>query len=323
MKKIILIVSIILLVTGIIGGTVVSVPVLAQGYDAIFERVEKEMQTYNYEFDSSVTELSLDIASAKTTVLYGGEDKITVVYRTTGKNRELDCNMENGVLGIREKTAFSFFSLFGYFYNEISITLPERFRSEAVLSKVGIKLASGSIDGDIPKCSGETDIYVASGKVSGTTVDTKKFSLSVASGDVTIANRGTALDSVKANCTSGSITLDRFVCADNNYDVTSGRMSSNGLCGNTYANVTSGSLTLGFDELSGDITGYVASGRLEFVVPENAGGTIDYSVASGFVKIDTPDFATRLTGSGKTQFGSGSANIGAKVASGSIVITGK
>lgn len=323
MKKIILIVSIILLVTGIIGGTVVSVPVLAQGYDAIFERVEEQMQTYNYEFDSSVKELSLDIASAKTTVLYGGEEKITVVYRTTGKNRELDCNMENGVLGIREKTAFSFFALFGSLYNEISITLPERFRSEAVLSKVGIKLASGSIDGDIPKCSDETDIYVASGKVSGTTVDTKKFSLSVASGDVTIANRGTSLDSVKANCTSGSITLDRFVCADNSYDVTSGRMSSNGLCGNTYANVTSGSLTLGFDELSGDITGYVASGRLEFAVPENAGGTIDYSVASGSVKIDTPDFATRLTGSGKTQFGSGSANIGAKVSSGSIVITGK
>ena len=48
MKKIILIVSIILLVTGIIGGTVVSVPVLAQGYDAIFERVEKEMQTSLY-----------------------------------------------------------------------------------------------------------------------------------------------------------------------------------------------------------------------------------------------------------------------------------
>ena len=323
MKKIILIVSIILLVTGIIGGTVVSVPVLAQGYDAIFERVEEQMQTYNYEFDSSVKELSLDIASAKTTVLYGGEEKITVVYCTTGKNRELDCNMENGVLGIREKTAFSFFALFGSLYNEISITLPERFRSEAVLSKVGIKLASGSIDGDIPKCSDETDIYVASGKVSGTTVDTKKFSLSVASGDVTIANRGTSLDSVKANCTSGSITLDRFVCADNSYDVTSGRMSSNGLCGNTYANVTSGSLTLGFDELSGDITGYVASGRLEFAVPKNAGGTIDYSVASGSVKIDTPDFATRLTGSGKTQFGSGSANIGAKVSSGSIVITGK
>ena len=322
MKKIILIVSIILLVTGIIGGTVVSVPVLAQGYDAIFERVEKEMQTYNYEFDSSVTELSLDIASAKTTVLYGGEDKITVVYRTTGKNRELDCNMENGVLGIREKTAFSFFALFGSLYNEISITLPERFRSEAVLSKVGIKLASGSIDGDIPKCSGETDIYVASGKVSSTT-DTDSFVLNVASGDVAISNRGGKLSSVKAHCTSGSITLDRFVCADNNYDVTSGRMSSNGLCGNTYANVTSGSLTLGFDELSGDITGYVASGRLEFAVPENAGGTIDYSVASGSVKIDTPDFATRLTGSGKTQFGSGSANIGAKVASGSIVITGK
>ena len=322
MKKIILIVSIILLVTGIIGGTVVSVPVLAQGYDAIFERVEEQMQTYNYEFDSSVTELSLDIASAKTTVLYGGEDKITVVYRTTGKNRELDCNMENGVLGIREKTAFSFFALFGSLYNEISITLPERFRNEAVLSKVDIKLASGSIDGDIPKCSGETDIYVASGKVSSTT-DTDSFVLNVASGNVAISNRGGKLSSVKAHCTSGSITLDRFVCADNNYDVTSGRMSSNGLCGNTYANVTSGSLTLGFDELSGDITGYVASGRLEFAVPENAGGTIDYSVASGSVKIDTPDFATRLTGSGKTQFGSGSANIGAKVSSGSIVITGK
>ena len=322
MKKIILIVSIILLVTGIIGGTVVSVPVLAQGYDAIFERVEEQMQTYNYEFDSSVKELSLDIASAKTTVLYGGEDKITVVYRTTGKNRELDCNMENGVLGIREKMAFSFFSLFGSFYNEISITLPERFRSEAVLSKVDIKLASGSIDGDIPKCSGVTDIDVASGKVSSTT-DTDSFVLNVASGNVAISNRGGKLSSVKAHCTSGSITLDRFVCADNSYDVTSGRMSSNGLCGNSYANVTSGSLTLGFDELSGDITGYVASGRLEFAVPENAGGTIDYSVASGSVKIDTPDFATRLTGSGKTQFGSGSANIGAKVASGSIVITGK
>ncbi|MBS7398037.1 MAG: DUF4097 family beta strand repeat protein, partial [Ruminiclostridium sp.] len=230
MKKIILIVSIILLVTGIIGGTVVSVPVLAQGYDAIFERVEEQMQTYNYEFDSSVKELSLDIASAKTTVLYGGEEKITVVYRTTGKNRELDCNMENGVLGIREKMAFSFFSLFGSFYNEISITLPERFRSEAVLSKVDIKLASGSIDGDIPKCSGETDIYVASGKVSSTT-DTDSFVLNVASGDVAISNRGGKLSSVKAHCTSGSITLDRFVCADNNYDVTSGRMSSNGLCG--------------------------------------------------------------------------------------------
>ena len=323
MKKIILIVSIILLVTGIIGGAVVSVPVLAQGFDAIFERVEKEMQTHNYEFDSSVKELSLDIASAKTTVEYGADDKITVVYRTTGKNRELDCNMENGVLSIREKTAFSFFSLFGSLYNEINVTLPEKFKSEAVLGRVDIKLASGSLSGDIPMSSDSTDIYVASGKVSDTTVDTKKFSLSVASGDVTIANRGTVLDTVKANCTSGSITLDKFVCADNSYDVTSGRMSSNGLCGNTYANVTSGSLTLGFDELCGDITGYVASGRLEFVIPENAGGTIDYSVASGSVKIDTPDFATRLTGSGKTQFGSGSANIGAKVSSGSIVITGK
>lgn len=322
MKKIILIVSIILLVTGIIGGVVVSAPVLAQGFDAIFERVEEKMQTYNYEFDLSVKELSLDIASAKTTVLYGGEDKITVVYRTTGKNRELDCNMENGVLSIREKTAFSFFSLFGSLYNEISITLPEKFKSEAVLSKVGIKLASGSLDGDIPMCSGVTDIYVASGKVSST-VDTDSFVLNVASGNVAISNRGGKLSSVKAHCTSGSIDLDKFVCADNSYDVTSGRMSSNGLCGNTYANVTSGSMTLGFDELCGDITGYVASGRLEFAVPENAGGTIDYSVASGSVKIDIPDFTTRLTGSGKTQFGSGSANIGAKVASGSIVITGK
>ena len=322
MKKIILIVSIILLVTGIIGGAVVSAPVLAQGVDAIFERVEEKMQTYNYEFDSAVKELSLDIASAKTTVLYGGEDKIKVVYRTTGKNRELDCNAENGVLSIREKTAFSFFSLFGSLYNEISITLPEKFKSEAVLSKVGIKLASGSIDGDIPMCSGVTDIYVASGKVSST-ADTDSFVLNVTSGNVNISNRGGKLSSVKAHCTSGSIDLNRFVCADNSYEVTSGRMSSNGLCGNTYANVTSGSMTLGFDELCGDITGYVASGRLEFAVPENAGGTIDYSVASGSVKIDIPDFTTRLTGSGKTQFGSGSANIGAKVASGSIVITGK
>lgn len=114
----------------------------------------------------------------------------------------------------------------------------------------------------------------------------KELSLSISSGDVRLHNL--KLDTLKIESTSGSIRTDWIQANESSLDVTSGYIRMNHYAGAFDAEVTSGSLDMQMDELTGPVRVEATSGEVKLQLPQNADVTVDAKVTSGTVKSDFP-----------------------------------
>lgn len=322
MKKIILIISAALLALGILGCAVTALPTLLEGEKYMNNIIDKNSEKQEFTFTDTFTGLDISVLSANANISYNSGNEVKVSYVTVDKNKKIECYITDGTLNIKEKSGFSFFSLFtlASVPTKIEISFPESYRNNGTLENADVTVASGSLSGDMPYTEKSTKIQLYSGKINSS-VDAENFDINVSSGSADISSRTHKHKNVKVSVLSGKTTLDGFISEKSKYSLTSGKITSlNAGGGELYTNVTSGSLTLGCAEKITGIDAKVTSGKSHISVPKDTGAQVSYSVASGSVKVGLDGRNEKLTGSGSISYGNAEANVNVNVASGSFIL---
>lgn len=322
MKKIILIISAVLLALGILGCAVTALPTLLEGEKYMNNIIDKNSEKQEFTFTDTFSELDISVLSANANISYNSGNEVKVSYVTVDKNKKIECNITDGTLNIKEKSEFSFFSLFtlASVPTKIEISFPESYRDNGTIENADVTVASGSLSGDMPHTEKSTKIQLYSGKINSS-VAAENFDINVSSGSADISSRTHKHKSVNVSVLSGKTTLDGFISEKSKYSLTSGKITSlNAGGGELYTNVTSGSLTLGCAEKITGINAKVASGKAHISVPKDTGARVAYSVASGSIKIGLDGRNEKLTGSGSISYGNAEANVNINVASGSFIL---
>lgn len=322
MKKIILIISAVLLALGILGCAVTALPTLLEGEKYMNNIIDKNSEKQEFTFIDTFSGLDISVLSANANISYNSGNEVKVSYVTVDKNKKIECNITDGTLNIKEKSGFSFFSLFTLASapTKIEISFPESYRDNGTLENADVTVASGSLSGDMPHTEKSTKIQLYSGKINSS-VAAENFDINVSSGSADISSRTHKHNNVNVSVLSGKTTLDGFISEKSKYSLTSGKIASlNAGGGELYTNVTSGSLTLGCAEKITGIDAKVASGKAHISVPKDTGARVAYSVASGSIKIGLDGRNEKLTGSGSISYGNAEANVNVNVASGSFIL---
>lgn len=322
MKKIILIISAALLALGILGCAVTALPTLLEGEKYMNNIIDKNTEKQEFTFTDTFSGLDISVLSANANISYNSGNEVKVSYVTVDKNKKIECNITDGTLNIKEKSGFSFFSLFtlASVPTKIEISFPESYRDNGTLENADVTVASGSLSGDMPHTEKSTKIQLYSGKINSS-VAAENFDITVSSGSADISSRTHKHKNVNVSVLSGKTTLDGFISEKSKYSLTSGKITSlNAGGGELYTNVTSGSLTLGCAEKITGIDAKVASGKAHISVPKDTGARVAYSVASGSIKIGLDGRNEKLTGSGSISYGNAEANVNVNVASGSFIL---
>lgn len=322
MKKIILIISAALLALGILGCAVTALPTLLEGEKYMNNIIDKNSEKQEFTFTDTFSGLDISVLSANANISYNNGNEVKVSYVTVDKNKKIECNITDGTLNIKEKSGFSFFSLFtlASVPTKIEISFPESYRDNGTIENADVTVASGSLSGDMPHTEKSTKIQLYSGKINSS-VAAENFDINVSSGSADISSRTHKHTNVNVSVLSGKTTLDGFISEKSKYSLTSGKITSlNAGGGELYTNVTSGSLTLGCAEKITGIDAKVASGKAHISVPKDTGARVAYSVASGSIKIGLDGRNEKLTGSGSISYGNAEANVNVNVASGSFIL---
>lgn len=322
MKKIILIISAVLLALGILGCAVTALPTLLEGEKYMNNIIDKNSEKQEFTFTDTFSGLDISVLSANANISYNSGNEVKVSYVTVDKNKKIECNITDGTLNIKEKSGFSFFSLFtlASVPTKIEISFPESYRDNGTIENADVTVASGSLSGDMPHTEKSTKIQLYSGKINSS-VAAENFDITVSSGSADISSRTHKHKNVNVSVLSGKTTLDGFISEKSKYSLTSGKITSlNAGGGELYTNVTSGSLTLGCAEKITGIDAKVASGKAHISVPKDTGARVAYSVASGSIKIGLDGRNEKLTGSGSISYGNAEANVNVNVASGSFIL---
>lgn len=322
MKKIILIISAVLLALGILGCAVTALPTLLEGEKYMNNIIDKNSEKQEFTFTDTFSGLDISVLSANANISYNSGNEVKVSYVTADKNKKIECNITDGTLNIKEKSGFSFFSLFtlASVPTKIEISFPESYRDNGTIENADVTVASGSLSGDMPHTEKSTKIQLYSGKINSS-VAAENFDITVSSGSADISSRTHKHKNVNVSVLSGKTTLDGFISEKSKYSLTSGKITSlNAGGGELYTNVTSGSLTLGCAEKITGIDAKVASGKAHISVPKDTGARVAYSVASGSIKIGLDGRNEKLTGSGSISYGNAEANVNVNVASGSFIL---
>lgn len=322
MKKIILIISAVLLALGILGCAVTALPTLLEGEKYMNNIIDKNSEKQEFTFTDTFSGLDISVLSANANISYNNGNEVKVSYVTVDKNKKIECNITDGTLNIKEKSGFSFFSLFtlASVPTKIEISFPESYRDNGTIENADVTVASGSLSGAMPHTEKSTKIQLYSGKINSS-VAAENFDITVSSGSADISSRTHKHKNVNVSVLSGKTTLDGFISEKSKYSLTSGKITSlNAGGGELYTNVTSGSLTLGCAEKITGIDAKVASGKAHISVPKDTGARVAYSVASGSIKIGLDGRNEKLTGSGSISYGNAEANVNVNVASGSFIL---
>lgn len=321
MKKIILIISAALLAVGILGCVFTALPTALEGEKYMNGIIDSKSEKQEFTFTDTFSGLDISILSANANISYNSTNEVKVNYTTLDKNKKIECNITDGVLNVKEKGGFSFFSLItlASVPTKIEISLPESYRDNRKLENADITVASGSLSGDMPNTEKSTKIKLYSGKIISS-VAAENFDINVSSGKAEISSRTHEYKNVNVSALSGMIVLDGFVSEKSYYDLTSGKIISSNAGGELSTNVTSGSLTVGCGEKVTVVSSKVTSGKAHISVPMGTGAQISYSVASGSVKVALDGRSERLTGSGNVSYGNADTRVDVTVASGSFVI---
>lgn len=321
MKKIILIISAVMLAVGILGCAVTALPTVIEGEKYMNGILDSKSEKQEFSFNEALSGLDISILSADAVFSYNNDNEIKVSYSSADKKKKIECNVTDGVLTVYEKEGFSLFTLltFASVPTRIEISLPQSYRDNSGIINADITLASGSVSGDVPYTAQKTAITLYSGRIASS-VSTSDFDINTSSGTAEITARTHSCKNVNVSCLSGKITLDGFASEKSSYSLTSGKITSMNIGGELNTSVTSGSLTLGCVEKVTGIDSKIASGRAHISLPKDTGAQVAYSVASGSVKVGLDGRNEKLTGSGSVSYGNADTRVNVTVASGSFIL---
>ena len=238
--------------------------------------------TYEHTFDASALYgISIETASAHTTLTCSDTDKAYVKYTAGGAALGFSAKMQNGRLTISEHTSGLFSSGIGNIKSaELEISLPEKMYND-----VNIAVASGSMKAS-RLTSDNMSVELASGSLD-LNVYAKNISFSAASGHGIFTNcTDMAAERIAVHTASGSQEVYGFRAAETEIGTASGKVTVSGISGAVDADVTSGSLYLVYDEWNDDLDIDLTSGKIDVQLPEGSGIDLDFERSSGGMSID-------------------------------------
>ena len=100
MKKIILIISAVLLALGILGCAVTALPTLLEGEKYMNNIIDKNSEKQEFTFTDTFSGLDISVLSANANISYNNGNEVKVSYVTVDKNKKIECNITDGTLGI-------------------------------------------------------------------------------------------------------------------------------------------------------------------------------------------------------------------------------
>lgn len=103
MKKIILIISAVLLALGILGCAVTALPTLLEGEKYMNNIIDKNSEKQEFTFTDTFSGLDISVLSANANISYNSGNEVKVSYVTVDKNKKIECNITDGTLNIKEK----------------------------------------------------------------------------------------------------------------------------------------------------------------------------------------------------------------------------
>lgn len=113
MKKIILIISAVLLALGILGCAVTALPTLLEGEKYMNNIIDKNSEKQEFTFTDTFSGLDISVLSANANISYNSGNAVKVSYVTVDKNKKIECNITDGTLNIKEKIRiFILFTLY-------------------------------------------------------------------------------------------------------------------------------------------------------------------------------------------------------------------
>ena len=331
MKKVLVIIGALLILTGVVGGavTIGSSGVFAMSYEEIRELYKDELRDEHKEFTGVLTSTIVKATSAEVKIEYSATDKITVDYKSIHPN--MVCNIafdeKSGELKIEETSRLAFF--FSFWINtansEITLTLPDAYKNDGI-ELMDIYLTSGNLKGDLPKCE-YLKLNFTSGKADNITIDCEKADMHFTSGNLSVTNRGDEMEKVNFYATSGNAKLYNFCAKESFYDLTSGSLYVDGATGDIAVDKTSGDTTIKYADFDGDVYIDSTSGYSKIMLPGNFGFNLEFDRTSGHCEVQLPiedsDKVTRITfdDDTRTHLGASSDNkIKIDITSGDVVI---
>lgn len=331
MRKVLVIIGVLFILTGIVGGavTIGSSGAFAMSYEELKELYKDELHDEHKEFTGDLKNAVINATSAEVKIEYSDTDKMTVDYKSSHPN--IVCNItfneKTGELKVEEISRHAFFFLFWFNVgkSEITVTLPDEYEEKGI-DLVDVHLTSGNLKGDLPKCR-FFKLNFTSGGADNVTVDCEKADMYITSGNLSITNRGDEMDKVCFSATSGDAKFYNFSAEESIYEMTSGNLYVEGATGDVSVDKTSGDTTLAFAEFDGDIDIESTSGDSRIMLPGDFGFDLELDRTSGRCEVQLPiegsDNVTRITfdDDTKTHLGTESDNkIKIDITSGDVVI---
>lgn len=167
-------------------------------------------------------------------------------------------------------------------------------------------------------------IHIGSGKLefsgsSNQPMILKELELNIGSGSVDLANLEVA--KLDYDGSSGKVKGDSIKTEKSTFDISSGQLFLNGFTGEIEGEVSSGTIDIQMDELSGPIDIDVSSGKVDLDLPDNADFTLNGKTSSGKISCDFPlSYEESSKRSIQGEHGNGKHNIDLDVSSGNIHI---
>ncbi len=330
MKKVLVIIGVLFILTGIVGGaiTIGSTGAFAMSYEEFKELYKDELHDDYKEFTGELKSTVIKATSAEIKIEYSDTDKMTVDYKSNHPN--IVCNItfneKTGELKIEEISRHAFFLFwFNVAKSEITVTLPDEYKENS-LDLMDVYLTSGDLKGDLPKCE-NLKLNFTSGKADDVTIDCEKADMHITSGNLSITNRGDEMEKVSFSATSGNAKFYNFSSDESLYEMTSGDLYVEGATGDISVDKTSGDTTLVYAQFDGDLQIDSTSGDSKIMLPGNFGFDLDFDRTSGHCEVQLPvegsDNVTRITfdDDTKTHLGTSSDNkIKIDITSGDVVI---
>lgn len=281
--------------------------------------------------------IELDISNVKTKVITNNKDKVEAKLKGHGN---IHVSKKGDTIEVEYRRPwFRFFNIFNR--TELTISISENFNNDLVLhigsgninftnmkqmdlNKLDIDLGSGHIDfTNIEKIKlNSLSIDVGSGNTDFTNVgemDIKELDIDVGSGNLSF----NSIQSVNSqiDISSGNIQIHALHNKKLNLDLSSGNVHIKHYIGKLEADMSSGDLFVGIDELVDDFNATVNSGLITLQLPKDSDFSMKGNVSSGRIVNNFPfDQEERSGKTLKGVHGSGTHKVHLQASSGVIVI---
>ena len=226
--------------------------------------------------------------------------KPELVVEKSGSQLKIKINVKPNI------THFSFSSDL-----KLDVYIPRQFDEDLEISSTSGEVNVETLNVD------EFEYLNISGDLNANRIEAEEISVNTTSGETKISGE---FDRFKFTTISGNLISDDFKAKESTLNTTSGEIKLSGQPGDVSSKAISGNLNLNYSDFDNTIEANSASGKVEILLPEDAGFKLDYKTASGDVRCDFEVPGSQGEHNLKGTVGDGDGSINVQTISGNLTI---